>query len=257
MKHNKETYQSGDVVRYYEKYQSLQKAEARLMQLIGDKLSGMDMLDIGIGAGRTTLHFAHRVKSYTGVDYASGMIDACLRKFGDKLPAATFQQADVRDLSRFTDNSFDLVLFSFNGLDYILPEERETALREIYRVSRPGAWFFFSTHNLISLLNFRAFEFRLNLPAAIRRYFEVKKIKRINRVQFGQARHKDVVTINDGAHNFRLETCYYRPSYQVKLLETCGFSDILLFDTQGENADPAKEHETSNDKWIYYLARKR
>ena len=256
MNQNKETYQSGDVVKYYENYQSLQKAEARLMQLLGNKLSEMHMLDIGIGAGRTTLHFAHRVKSYTGIDYASGMIDACLRKFGDKLPAATFQQADVRDLSRFTDNTFDLVLFSFNGIDYILPEERKTALREIYRVSRPGGWFFFSTHNLISLLNFRAFEFRLNIPAAIRRYFEVKKIKRINRVQFEQARHKDVVTINDGAHNFRLETCYYRPSYQVKLLDACGFSDILLFDTQGENIDLAKEHETSGDKWIYYLARK-
>lgn len=256
MNQNKLTYQSGDVVRYYERYQKLQKAEARLIQVLGEKLATMHMLDIGIGAGRTTLHFAHRVKTYTGIDYASAMIDACLRKFGNKLPAATFQQADVRDLSRFADNTFDLVLFSFNGIDYILPEERNTALREIYRVSRPGAWFFFSTHNLISLLRFRAFEFRLNIPATIRRYFEVKKIKRVNRAQFELAKHKDVVTINDGAHNFRLETCYYRPSYQVRLLEASGFSDILLFDTKGENLDPAKELETSGDKWLYYLARK-
>jgi SAM-dependent methyltransferase len=257
MKQNLSTYQSADVVKYYEKYESLQNPEKRFLEMVEGNMSAMDMLDIGIGAGRTTLHFAPRVNKYTGIDYAGEMVKACLKKFGNTLPNADFRQADVRDLSGYAPESFHLVLFSFNGMDYILPEERKKALAEIYRVMRKEGYFFFSTHNLIALLDFPAFEFRLNIFAAIRRFFEVHKIKRINRKQFEEAGSKDVVVINDGAHDFKLETCYYRPSYQVRLLQECGFGDITIFDLDGEKVDLSKENDTADHKWLYYLARKR
>ena len=38
------------------------------------------MLDIGVGTGRTTMHFAGLVKEYVGVDYSSALIQACPEK---------------------------------------------------------------------------------------------------------------------------------------------------------------------------------
>lgn len=50
---------------------------------------------------------------------------------------------DARDLSTFSDQSFDLVWFSFNGIDYVNHIDRLTILQEIYRVTKPGAILYF------------------------------------------------------------------------------------------------------------------
>ncbi|MBF0188289.1 MAG: methyltransferase domain-containing protein, partial [Magnetococcales bacterium] len=48
----------------------------------------------------------------------------------------------------FETTSFDVVLFSFNGIDYIHPySARLATLREIWRVLKPDGLFIFSTHN--------------------------------------------------------------------------------------------------------------
>lgn len=255
MSDNLDTYRAPEVVRYYEKYATLQKPEEVLLGLLSEELAQMHMLDIGIGAGRTTRFFASRVGSYTGIDYSDQMVTACVRQFGEK-PGIRFLQADARKLEAFPENHFDLVLFSFNGIDYILPEERKLALQQIHRVMKQGAFFCFSTHNLLSLLDFPAFELRWNIPAAIRRFFEVKKIKKINRRQFSEAARKDFVVINDGAHDFGLETCYFRPSYQVKQLTQLGFTDIKVYGLDGKTADANQEALLTRDKWLYYLCRK-
>ena len=46
------------------------------------------------------------------------------------------------------DNSFDVVIFSFNGIDYIYPYiKRLAALKEIRRVLKTNGLFIFSSHN--------------------------------------------------------------------------------------------------------------
>ena len=49
-------------------------------------------------------------------------------------------QADARNLSRFGDGKFALVLFSFNGIDGVGRADRYRILREFHRVVRPGGW---------------------------------------------------------------------------------------------------------------------
>jgi len=257
MEPNLQTYSSNEVVAYYKKYEGLQKPEQAILDLLRLRLPEMRMLDIGIGAGRTTLHFAPLVKEYTGVDYAKTMVEACMKKFEGKLTNARFLQADARNLENFEEGAFDLVLFSFNGIDYILPEERAHTLEQVKRVLKKGGLFCFSTHNLISLLDFTAFEFRLNMVAAIKRVFEVRKIKKINKKQFSEAPLADYLRINDGAHDFSLETCYYRPSYQVKQLQEAGFSDIRIYThTEGRILEQEKEQSSGKEKWLYYLCAK-
>ncbi len=66
----------------------------------------MDMLDIGVGGGRTTRHFAPLARTYLGVDYSAAMIARCKREF----PSFRFAVADARRLAFAADESYDLVL---------------------------------------------------------------------------------------------------------------------------------------------------
>jgi SAM-dependent methyltransferase len=101
------------------------------------------VLDLGIGGGRTTQHLLPLTQDYVGVDYTPEMIEGCRRRFA----GVHFEEADARDLYLFEDESFQLVLFSFNGIDTVDLEGRKQVLAEAYRVLRPGGAFFFSTFN--------------------------------------------------------------------------------------------------------------
>ena len=78
---NKRVYESEDVIRFYAEQSDLQKPEATILNELRNRLPKMRMLDIGVGAGRTTTHFAVLAKEYIGIDYSSKMINACSRKF--------------------------------------------------------------------------------------------------------------------------------------------------------------------------------
>lgn len=104
---------------------------------------GSDLLDLGVGTGRTTAALRAVSGSYVGVDLSPQMIAAARQRF----PDADLQVADAADLARFPTGSFDAVVFSFNGLDYVPLRRRNAAVREIRRVLRPGGVFIMSTHN--------------------------------------------------------------------------------------------------------------
>lgn len=101
------------------------------------------ILDLGCGAGRTTKHLVDAGFAVVGVDISAHMIE----KARELVPGATFQVESAECLS-FEDETFDHVLFSYNGLDYIPSEAaREAALSEVWRVLEPGGCFAFSSHN--------------------------------------------------------------------------------------------------------------
>jgi SAM-dependent methyltransferase len=104
----------------------------------------MAILDLGVGGGRTTPYLSSIAARYVGVDYAAEMIARCRKKF----PHLEFEVADAADLSRFPSSSFDAVVFAFNGMDYVIPDEsRFRALQEISRVLVPDGILIFSSHN--------------------------------------------------------------------------------------------------------------
>jgi SAM-dependent methyltransferase len=110
---------------------------------------GMNVLDLGVGGGRTTSYLSRVASRYVGVDYSEAMVRACRKKF----PDLDFLLADASDLSVFEDSSFDAIVFSFNGLDYVLPDARRArCLRECCRVLRPSGVLIFSSHNPRSIL---------------------------------------------------------------------------------------------------------
>lgn len=109
----------------------------------------MTILDLGVGGGRTTAYLSRVALHYVGVDYSEAMIRECKRRF----PGLDFVLADAADLSRFENASFDAIVFSFNGLDSVVPnEKRSRCLRECWRVLRPAGILIFSCHNPRSVL---------------------------------------------------------------------------------------------------------
>lgn len=254
METNKETYSNKKVIAYYEKYESLQKPEQTIFNLLEKK--SIKMLDIGIGAGRTTAYFISQVKEYFGIDYAEGMVDACKNKFVPNFPDASFQHKDVRNLQSFTKNYFDFVLFSFNGIDYITAEDRFLALQQINRVLKPNGYFCFSSHNIQSLENPAKLKLRFNLFALAKQMITWQKVKKINKKQFEELKTSDFICINDGVHDFGLQTHYFRPSAQQKILSKAGFKNIRFFSLDSGLEIEDKDISKSADRWIYYFCQK-
>ncbi len=121
-------------------------AEVLLLHKLKGQWPQTRMLDIGIGGGRTTAIFSGIAKSYVGIDYSNEMCDAVRWRFPDIV--SSIQCVDARVLSRFDDSSFDLVLFSFNGIDHVAFDERPGVFSEMRRVLRDGGLLLFSTHCL-------------------------------------------------------------------------------------------------------------
>lgn len=132
------------VARYVADGTDLTPVEARL--LAEHLRAGMDVLDLGVGAGRTTPHLRGLGGRYVGIDVEPAMVAACRERF----PDADVRVGDAADLSAFADGSFDAVVFSFNGLDYV--ERRAACLAECHRVLRPGGVLLLSRHNPRSVL---------------------------------------------------------------------------------------------------------
>jgi ubiquinone/menaquinone biosynthesis C-methylase UbiE len=104
---------------------------------------GSDVLDMGVGTGRTVPGLLERSRRYVGIDYAPMMIERGRELF----PGVDLRVASAADLGDFADASFDAVLFIANGLDSMSPELHAACLRESARVLRPGGSFLISRHN--------------------------------------------------------------------------------------------------------------
>lgn len=104
---------------------------------------GSEVLDMGVGTGRTVPGLLQRASRYVGIDYAPMMIERGRELF----PDVDLRVLSAADLSDFADASFDVVLFIANGLDSMSPEAHAACLRESARVLRPGGTFLISRHN--------------------------------------------------------------------------------------------------------------
>jgi len=111
-------------------------------------LPGRRVLDLGCGYGRTTVSLHRRGYDVVGADIVERMIQSAREAH----PEIDYRVMDACALA-FPDAAFDYVLFSFNGIDCILPESRRMqALREIQRILKPGGTLVFSSHNWLPYL---------------------------------------------------------------------------------------------------------
>jgi ubiquinone/menaquinone biosynthesis C-methylase UbiE len=237
------TYETTYAVQQYATLTELQAPERAILDIVRLALPQSRMLDLGVGGGRTTVHFAPHAAAYVGADYSAAMIDACHQRFGGE--RYRFEIADARALP-FDEASFDFVLFSYNGIDYVPHDDRRLVLAEVRRVLRDGGRFAFSTHNLANAPTLLSWRPSIRPRATLRRW----KLRRVN-PSLRELRSRDWAVLQDGALHGGLETHYVRREEQLRQLATAGFGATLVFQLDGKAA-----RERATDPWLYYLCTK-
>lgn len=258
MTRNEHVYGLPEVAAAYAQGSALLPPEETILNLLLPELRTARMLDLGVGGGRTTLHFARYVREYVGGDYSATMIRECERRFASYPNRFSFMVCDARSLQMFVNGSFDFILFSLNGIDSVDHSDRLTILKEIRRVGKPGGWFCFSSHNL----NFAARHWELRQIVSLNPRFAKRTAKGLVlrfvynwRIRAATLRRSQYMMINEWAHSRRVVTYYIRPEEQLSQLSE-HFTDVRVFSfASGCEIHEESELRNVQDMCLYYLCR--
>lgn len=253
---NKEFYLKNKAAAWYATKAFILPEEQSFLNAFDAELRGRPLLDIGIGAGRSTRFLLPLGGDYTGVDYSPDMIAEAARHF----PGVRLEVRDARDLSAYPDGRFSAVLFSFNGLDCLSHDGRLQALAEIHRVLAPGGLFGFSSHNRdrpgvkpwsLSCLNRSKHPVRLlrNLAEFLA---GIRNWARSRRCAVEDAHY---ALRHDSGNHFSVPMYYIDKPSQARQLSAAGFDLVSIFDSRGHPAAPDSPDPAS--PWIFYACRKR
>jgi ubiquinone/menaquinone biosynthesis C-methylase UbiE len=249
MEANQETYNKETVIAQYDQMQFLFKAEEKIFITYSSFLKNASVLDIGIGAGRTTHFLAKLCKDYTGVDYSQNFINHSKNKLS-AIGNASFEFADARSMPQFADKSFDFILFSFNGIDYIDIDGRNIILNECKRLLKNGGLFCFSFHNFYTIPKLYSLYLSKNPFKWKASWYRYKMVNKLNPPISSFAK-KDYIILRDGGDNFELDTMYMKPEFQLMILKNLGFEPECFYDAEKGNEIPVINLAESKAQWIY------
>ncbi|MBD2308327.1 class I SAM-dependent methyltransferase [Chroococcidiopsis sp. FACHB-1243] len=207
------------------------------------------ILDVGCGGGRTAIALSELTSNYTGIDYSIEMVKAC-QKWHSSL---NFLHVDASDMYMFDGESFDFIIFSFNGIDCMSYEKRIKTLKEIYRVLKKNGIFAFSSHNLDDRKIVIAFnKYDMKRPRAIvRNFLNIMSYLKVRKYQI----HTDTYEIlSDPLAGFGHLTYYIRKQEQVKQLVNIGFKNIAILNRQAQFVDINSLDRDS--EWLHYVCQK-
>jgi ubiquinone/menaquinone biosynthesis C-methylase UbiE len=237
----------------------LMAPERAVLSLLHERLHEFEMLDLGVGGGRTAYTFAALVRRYVGLDYSPRMIERARQLLGDD-ERVELVNGDARDLSTVS-GPFDFVLFSFNGIDAVGHEDRLRILTEVRRTLKPDGHFLFSTHSL------RALPLETSKPRS--RYWRKSRLysvylraasipyrrrtERVNgEIDFDEARERGWTIVRDVSHGFQLRLYYVDPVRQIEQLREVGLETVAVYDMQGGEIAAA---DAGRDSSLHYLCR--
>lgn len=248
---NRDIYERSDAVEMYTLPRPPHAGEEAQLAPFEAVLPQAQLLDIGIGGGRTTAWLAPQVAHYVGIDYATALVDSARARF----PGLRIEWGDARDLSAYGDGSFDFVNFSFNGLDSLDHEGRLQVLSEVRRVLVPEGHFTFSSHNrdyhrrglLPWQPPFKPGRVMLTKSAEAWRHRENWR-----RLRKAQTETTDYALVNDEAHDYSLLNYYISPAAQRAQLDAAGFTDVRVHDQWGRETTVPSPRSI----WMYYSARR-
>ncbi len=254
--YNLKTYNK--VVNEYKRYE-LNLPERAILSSLKDKWHNTRMLDIGVGAGRTSYTFSAIVKEYTGIDYSSPMVLESKKKIGEE-KNIHFDVCDASDLSRFYNDKFDFILFSQNGIDSVDHDTRLKILSEVRKILDVNGYFFFSTHSLHSFFSFKPkiFPFDKRKPIHSIYYawkdikFAMRKKRLYRNVDIDLIKKKSWAVLITGDHDFQMKVYHIKPDFQVQQLNEAGFDVVSVYDRDGKIIDPSKDNAKG---MLYFLCK--
>lgn len=243
-------------IRGYRSKTDLFRAEAVILDQIATQFRNKEILDIGIGTGRTTQHLLNISKNYVGIDYSHEMI----RVARDTFPGVELLEMNARDLSVFADSQFDLIWFSFNGIDCASHDDRLKILREVHRVLHDDGAFVFSSHNrkskILTAYDLRNIRSRLSAnPASLAKGLAAYLLGIYNFVKLKsrEIHCPEYAIINDPSYCYSVLWYYIYLEDQILCLKNYNFRDVLAF---GLNGEVLQANSSYDGPYIHYLARK-
>jgi SAM-dependent methyltransferase len=205
---------------------------------------GARILDLGVGTGRTTPWLHQRASRYLGIDVAPAMVDAARALH----PGVELEVGDATALTGLGDGEFDVVVFSFNGIDYLSDADRALALREVHRVLAPGGTFVLSTHQPRAVVATPPAEGPVLRRAAVA---VVGTLRRARRLVPTAAFRTGEGWVLDPAKGGLL-THHATPRHVVRELDAHGFA--VVEQVPGDHPRRAAAWRTP---WWYYVATRR
>lgn len=235
---------ASDVVARYGTEGHTDAGERAALDAVRDAARGR-VLDVGVGGGRTTGLLSAHATAYVGVDAAPEMVHLARSRF----PDADLRVGDARDLAGLPDAGFDLVVFSFNGLDSLDRPGRAAALAALARMTAPEGRVVFSGLNLDGVSfderpwrlpgGLRSARSRHHLVLAVRHPLSAVRAVRNHR----RTRHLG----EDGqgwgrralrAHEFRFIVHFATLAELVRGAEAAGLEVVTVFADDGRELDP-------------------
>jgi SAM-dependent methyltransferase len=215
---------------------------------------GRDVLDIGVGLGRTARVLASLARYYAAIDYSPVMVEEVRRA----MPHLEVHLEDMRDLGRWVDDSLDFVFAPNNVLDAVSHDDREKALAEAWRVLRAGGLLAFSSHNRCYVgaqagPRLRRSRNPLTFALHVARYVATLRLHR--RMRGLRRFEDDYALIDDCGPDHALLHYYVDRGAEERQLARLGFDLVEVLDRAGETVSRSEKAPTSSA--LMYVARKR
>ena len=209
-----------------------------------------DVLDVGIGTGRTSHYLAPLARRYLGIDYSPVM----LRHVAATMPEVPVRQLDMSDLSSLGAASFDFIFAPNNVLDAVSHGLRLRSLCQWQRVLRPGGMLLFSSHN-------RGYRYALRGPRlAISRnpVTQAHQLLRFARrsVNFlrlagERLQANEFALLTDTGHDYSCLHYYIERKAQYAQLRDCGFVCVDTLNHRGRSVATAANANANDDANAY------
>ena len=249
---NRAVYHSPGVYRcYLSKF--LRPPETACLLKYESHILDRDVLDIGVGAGRTTRYLAPLARRYEAIDYSPVMVGYMKNTF----PSVSVHQLDFRDLRIFDNGSFDFIFAPDNVIDALAPQDRLRALREACRVLRPRGVLVFSSHNIHYKKAFSGprwnwssnpVRFAINGAKYLLGLWNHARVAPLRRTT------SEYALLNDQGHHYACLHYYAARSEVCSQLASAGMRLIEAFNTRGQIA-PEGTDDSENPSLTYVAER--
>jgi SAM-dependent methyltransferase len=214
---------------------------------------GRDVLDIGIGNGRTAQVLAVLARYYVAIDYAPLVVAEARRT----MPHLQVHLEDMRDLARWTEGALDFVFGPNNVIDAVSHDDRLKTLREARRVLRAGGLLVFSSHNrcYFEAESGPRLRFSRNPVTFLWRLLGyLRSLRRHRRMKAMRRYTEDYALLDDCGPNHALLHYHIDRTAQQRQLEAAGFELVEVLDKGGTTV--ARGEMAPESSCLMYVARK-